>query len=386
MGTFEWANGNRYTGAWARNKPHGRGVKWVRDPEELRLRALAGATVHMIRCEGTWKHGAMHGQGEIEFLRTHTRKPGRGFVGRRRVDQYTACSPKIRCFQGQFCDSHPVRGSLYCGDNDECFPTSCTICTLVRRNMRCGTGRRSRTCPRAARASWCFERGEEHRMVEAQVRKSVPLADMHVLEIRKIVNDELRIAYDMPKNLLLNKVVLRPTMRGTTSAWSNLRFIWTRRRCQAALRGAGPTALRRIRGTGLCMQGHAVLRQGACTLPGMPPWCSRRRWKAWAWSTTLRCCTWCCVCCLPASTRWASRWMLGPPLDRVRWKANIFTSVVDDMLVPQLFVVPDHAQAYPAYVISYKPRVSLVADDTTLQVEVRRMSGDGRWCEGGCGR
>ena len=368
MGTFEWANGNRYTGAWARNKPHGRGVKWVRDPEELRLRAPAGAGVHMIRCEGTWKHGAMHGQGEIEFYGHTPGNPAAGFLDGDALDQYTACNPKIRCFQGQFCDSRPVRGSLYCGDNDELFPNVVyNLHTRAEEHALWYWEAVPDVPSRGTRFMVLPERGEEHRMVEAQVRKSVPLSDMHVLEIRKIVNDELRIAYDMRKNLLLNKVVLRPD-----DAWDNQRMerfafyldsatvpggvagAWDRLHCD----GFGALASA-CKGTPCCGRGvyfardASLVQQAALESLGMGDD-----------TPVLH-----MVLCVLFTGKYTlgKPEMLGPPLDPRAVEGEHFHSLVDDMWVPQLFVVPDHAQAYPAYVISYKPRVSLVADDTTLQ-------------------
>ena len=424
QGTFCGANGDRYTGEWIQSRRHGRGVLWSTDAVQLDLPA-SSSRAKMMRYEGEWVENMMHGNGVIEYfgdtddeiiaatmtgaligdsVQTVT-DPN---IGPAQISTTFGDSrPVVRRFAGRFFKGFPTEGSLQ--NTREIFDNVCfdgathagDFAVWYWAGDSSGDAHMSPQNPN--NLMHLSESGEEYRMAEAQIRKSLSASDLQIQSIQRVQNDELRICYDMQRRSLIKKVEARSkdlarsswdphTMerwafhapgrgaRGDLAGWAlhapdrrnepdraagstpdtSMPEPWeciVEEGFQATLAGSQNG---RAFGAGIYFAKDASMandyakracfrRQHHTPFPanasarGVPE-DSNREHTCRMFLTRI---------VTGVFTNGNSR-MNQPPIDPAGAKGEHFHSLVDNVMEPRIFVINDNTRAYPGYLITYK--------------------------------
>ena len=366
-GTFCWANGDRYDGEWIQSKRHGIGTMWSADPSRLDLPAAAGSRAHLMRYEGEWADNVMHGKGVIEFFGFVPGTSTLNLADHENLLMYAKRQPVIRRFAGTFIKGFPTCGSLQ--TREESFARVCFDGTTLAGDYPIWywAGNASGNL-RGSTLVQLAESGEEYRMAEAQVRKSMSASDLTIQSIHRVQNDELRICYDMQRRSLEKKVLARSGRSWNTRTMERWAFHAPGERkeagqaepweCiieegfQAMLAGSQNG---RVYGAGIYFAKHAALanqyaqRAAAKMAGGSLHIAVGAREQAQTCRMFLtRIVTGMYTVGTPS--------MIQPPLDPNGAKGEHFHSMVDNVMEPRIFVVNDNTRAYPGYLVTYKPQ------------------------------
>ena len=387
QGTFCGANGDRYTGEWIHSRRHGRGTLWSTDAVQLDLPA-SSSRAKMMRYEGEWVENMMHGNGVIEYFGD--------------IDDEIVENPVVRRFVGRFFKGFPTEGSLQ--NTREIFDNVCfdgathagDFAVWYWAGDSSGDAHMSPQNPNTL--MHLSESGEEYRMAEAQIRKSLSASDLPIQSIQRVQNDELRICYDMQRRSLIKKVEARSKDLARSSWDPHTMERWAFHapgrdmsvpepwECivtegfQATLAGSQNG---RAFGAGIYFAKDASMANGyakrACSR--MTAGTFRRQNHTPSPANTsaggvriekdsnredsnreLTCRMFLSRIVTGVFTNGNSR-MNQPPIDPDGATGEHFHSLVDNVMEPRIFVINDNTRAYPGYLITYKLQGRLEIDE-----------------------